>query len=149
MYDEPLLSEDSVTTSLPWSPYQPRAFWATYDGCASWAAMASARVRVVESRLSRSSRAHFFECGLPIVGEPAMLTTTSIPSSAEGSSTPDAGSHCTSSGAVGGRRTSLTTSSPADRSPSTRCEPRKPVDPATRSRIRPRRCRSRAGPSRH
>ena len=43
-------------------------------------AIASASTRVVVTRLSRSARAHFAECGLPISGEPARLTTTSAAS---------------------------------------------------------------------
>jgi hypothetical protein len=120
MNASPRLSEASVTTSFPWSPYQPRAFWARNAGLPSWAAMARARVLVVEMRLSRRLAAHFFECGLPIVGEPATLTTTSTPSRAEASSRPAAGFHETSSGPLGVDRTSERTSSPFARRPSAR-----------------------------
>ena len=46
-------------------------------GRLSLSAIAWASVRVVTTRLCIRSVAHFFECGLPAVGEPARLTTTS------------------------------------------------------------------------
>ena len=61
-------------------------------------AMVSASSRVVVTRLSRSSRAHFFECGLPRVGEPARLTTTSALRTRVRSSCPAYGSQVDSSG---------------------------------------------------
>ena len=42
-----------------------------------WPAIASASTRVVVTRLFIRFSAHFFECGLPAVGEPARFTTTS------------------------------------------------------------------------
>ena len=46
-------------------------------GRLSLSAIAWASVRVVATRLVISSVAHFLECGLPAVGEPARFTTTS------------------------------------------------------------------------
>ena len=55
-------------------------------GWLSLAAMASARTCVVVTRLFIRLSAHFFECGLPTVGEPARFTTTSCRSTTSGSS---------------------------------------------------------------
>src|SRR5262245_18228624 len=121
-------------SSVPWSPYQASAFWARYVGGVGLAAIASASTRVVVTRLSRRLLAHFCECGLPIVGEPATLTTTSTPSRTPASRTPAAGSQVTSSGACAGWRTSRSTSSPRALSASTRWRPRNPAAPATMNR---------------
>ena len=55
-------------------------------GLVSLAAIASASTRVVVTRLFIRSSAHFFECGLPAVGEPARFTTTSWLSTTSGPS---------------------------------------------------------------
>ena len=47
------------------------------SGAFKYPETASASTRVVVTRLSSSSWAHFFECGLPKVEVPARLTTTS------------------------------------------------------------------------
>ena len=84
----PVLPVSSVTTSSPWSPYQAIALPARNAGLRSEAAIASASTRVVVTRLSRRLRDHFFECGLPRVGEPARLITTSAASITAGSIVP-------------------------------------------------------------
>ena len=54
-------------------------------------ATASASTAVVVTRLSRMPRAHFEECGLPAVGVPARLTTTSASSMTALSTRPGVG----------------------------------------------------------
>ena len=73
----PRLSDASVTTSSPWSPYQAIALPARYAGRRSLSAIAPASTRVVVTLLSRRLRAQVRECTLPMVGVPARLTTTS------------------------------------------------------------------------
>jgi hypothetical protein len=82
---------------------------ATYAGRPPAAAIDPASRLVVETRLSRSSRAQRDEWGLPAVGEPARLTTTSAAATASSGTRPSAGCHSTSSAAPGARRTSRVT----------------------------------------
>jgi len=75
------------------------------------AAIPSASTRVVVTRLVRRLSAHFCECGLPRVGEPARFTTTSAFATRSTSSEDEYGSHCASSWpGRGARRTSAVTS---------------------------------------
>src|SRR5688500_2727517 len=94
-------------------------------GFRSLVAIAVAKVRVVVTRLSRSSRAHFAECGLPAVGEPARLTTTSAVSITSRSYVPAYGSQLDSSGADVGRRTRARTACPRATRALLRSDPRK------------------------
>src|SRR3954469_10693195 len=67
---------------------------------------------------------------------PARWTAASTPSRPARSIVPVAGSHWTSSGAAGGRRTSRTTSWPGAPNPGTSAEPISPVEPVTATFIR-------------
>src|SRR4051794_7569662 len=95
--------------------------------------MAFASTRVVVTRLSRSSRAHLAEWGLPSVGEPARLTTTSAASTRPRSRAPAYGSHVDWSGPRADPRTSEVTVWPWEVRASRRCVPRKPDAPARRT----------------
>src|SRR3954469_26036277 len=96
-------------------------------------AIASASTRVVITRLSLSSRAHFSECGLPSVGDPARLTTTSAASTRSRSIRPAYGSQVDWSVPRASPRVKDVTACPRPSRAPRNSVPRKPDAPARRT----------------
>ena len=96
-----------------------------------------ASVVVVRTRLSRTSRAHFFECALPSSDDPGGVDDDVGGLDEPWSTAPASGSQLRLVGGRRGARTSRMTSCPSARNRSPRAVPRSPEAPAITIRMRP------------